>query len=323
MLLSICHLKPKGNFHFGTKEGWLEGTELFAHSDTLFSAICHNLLLLYGKSYLEEFLNNSAGNNNSINISSLFPSINEKLYFPVPKNQFPEDSDYRKINFIEFSIMKRCLNGEDLEVIINSGNKDYLTREQERKYWSSSITPRVSISNYTGTVSAESGGYFQFGQVQYDKEIGLFFLYKANGSLNEDKFKAAIRLLADEGLGGDRSVGKGFFEEPSFGSVDFPDIDNSDAYAILSLYHPVNLPIKYEDVDRSYYDIILRKGYMFSPYSQNLPRNAVRMFSEGSIFPQENFDFGKLVDVTPDGFNLHRVFRNGKALALPCKLEVK
>ena len=47
----------------------------------------------------------------------------------------------------------------------------------------------------------------------------------------------------------------------------------------------------------------------------------VRMFSEGSVFLASLE--GKLVDVTPQNFHRHRIYRSGISLSLPIKVQEK
>ena len=93
----------------------------------------------------------------------------------------------------------------------------------------------------------------------------------------------------------------------------YADIKNAEGncFCILSLWYPKDD----EQIGIKAYQTVLRKGWIFSMSSaKQMKRKTLRMFKEGSIFG--NQPKGKLVDVTPPGFDDHRVCRWGKALSV-------
>jgi len=317
MKYSICRFKPKSSFHLGTKEGWTEGTEKQIHSDTLFSAFCHNFLLLYGQKDLEEFLS-LYQQQPPVLFSSVLKRIDDKWLFPVPLNQFPNDPDLRKISLIDLESFNIAINGKSIEQTLAENKNSYFQDDWKNPKISTYTTPRVTISAFTNTVVTEGDGFYQIGQVSFDSSVELYFLYKLSEDFPESKFQAVMRLMADEGIGGDRSVGKGVFQYPEFDSVEINTPENPNAFVSLSLYFPAKLPI--QKIDTAFYNIISRKGYIYSPYEQNKLKKPCRMFTEASVFGNDTFDGGTLVDVTPDDFYLHKVYRYGIPLTIPCKL---
>ncbi len=87
----LIKLKPKGPYHIGEREGWLEGTKHHVPSDTLFSALGHCYLLLYGQKELDTLLTSFREKDPPFLISSAFPYFDQTLFFPVPKNQIPKE----------------------------------------------------------------------------------------------------------------------------------------------------------------------------------------------------------------------------------------
>ena len=57
------------------------------------------------------------------------------------------------------------------------------------------------------------------------------------------------------------------------------------------------------------YDLLARRGWVTSPEGGHLRRQTVRMFAEGSVFPGGGARPGRLVNVTPEAFAGHRVYR--------------
>ncbi len=317
MKYSICRFKPKSSFHLGTKEGWIEGSEKQIHSDTLFSAFCHCYVLLYGQKELEEFLR-SYDDAPPLILSSVYPLVEGRYLLPLPLNQFFDDPKKRGVQWLGVEDFSLALHGKSIEKNVEENQDCRNPLESKVKV---EATPRVTISAFTNTVTSEEGGFYQIGQVFFDESVELYFIYELSERFPESKFKAVLNLMADEGIGGDRSVGKGFFHYPTYETIEVPSPPEANARVVLSLYYPQTLPM--QDIDTAFYDFIVRAGYIFSPFEQHTKRKTVRMFTEASVFSDKCFDGGKLVDVTPNGFTLHRVYRYGVPLTMPCLLEVE
>lgn len=177
--------------------------------------------------------------------------------------------------------------------------------------------PRVALNrlnNHPGE------NFFHFGQVKYLENAGLFVLVNIKKKEWAKKVRALFNLLADEGLGGDRTCGKGLFYPPEFLLEEIPEISDANALYAVSTYFPQKQELV--GLEQSFYDLALRKGYLYSPVNKSYRRRSLRVFSEGSVFPGLNRR-GTLVDITPEIFKAHRVYRYGLLFSLPCKLEEK
>lgn len=316
MKLFACRSKPRAPLHLGEREEWREGSSPFIHSDTLFSAFCHSYLLLYGKEELSSLLQWFKNGNPPFLFSSIFPFWKETYYLPVPKNQIPKTKEAKKILFVEKKGFESLLKGESLEEV----RKTIKTISKKEKPWVLENVPRISLSRLSNH-PMEDGGLFHFGEVSYREDAGLFFLLHYNDAEWQKKVEATLRLLADEGIGGGRSVGKGAMRPPEFREIDLEIPEKADATLTLSLYFPSSQ--EREGLSEGFYELIERKGYIYSPYGQSLRRRAVRMFSEGSVFPSYPKRRGGLVDVTPKIFKHHPVYRYGFCFGIPCKMEEK
>lgn len=321
MRFKICKLKFKSSLHLGERENVREGTEVFIHSDTLFSAFCHSYLLLYGDKELEDLLARFIQGSELFRLSSAFPYWEDKLYFPVPKNQVPRNKKVKNIMFVEKTGFEQLLAGEQLEQIfekINTIPKQIDSPEAQEQEtptapWEDISVPRLELNRF----SSHPHRFFHLGEVYYRHNAGLFFLIDFREAGFEPKFKAALNLMAHEGIGGDRSTGKGLFSKPELSEIDF-QLAPQEGSITLSLYLPKEKEI--DRLDQGYYELIERKGYIYSPYCQNLRRKSVRMFTEGSVFDTNRS--GRLADVTPQKLQKHKVYRYGLFFPLPCKLEV-
>ena len=304
----------KSPLHLGERENIREGTDTFIHSDTLFSAFCHNYLLLYGKIKLELVLQKFLEDAPPFLISSAFPWWKDGFYFPIPKNQMPKGKKLKKILFVEKRGFEKLLSGERIEKII--GTFKTIPDEKSNKPWKTADVPRVGLSRLT---NHPGESYFHFGEVSYGKDSGLFFLIDFKDDALEREFKAAFNLMGDEGIGGDRSSGKGLFEKPQFEEIEF-NLPDTEGTVSLSLYYPQQDELT--DIRNGYYELRERKGYIYSPYGQSLRRKSLRMFSEGSVFPGGKK--GRIADLTPKAFeDKHRIYRYGLCFALPCELEAR
>src|SRR3989344_7493622 len=149
--MKLIKLKPKesGLFHIGEKG--LQSTEIIIHSDTLFSAICNNYRLIYGKDGLERFL----GQSEKLRLSSAFHYLDickegelqgTVLFLPKPFIRFKfdergellkedEPKTFKKIEFISLNVLKRWNKDQiisfDKKYIIDD---KYLIDKEEYSY---------------------------------------------------------------------------------------------------------------------------------------------------------------------------------------------
>jgi CRISPR-associated protein Csm4 len=320
MKFNLCRMKPKTPLHLGEREYWQEGSSAYIHSDTIFSAFCNGYGLLYGQDALNTVFLDKFKDNPIFTISSAFPYWEDVLYFPVPFNQFSQLKEVRKIQFVEKVGFERMLKGERLENIYQS-IKTIPGRIKPQYPWELENIPRVTL-NRRNNHPTEEGGFFHSGRVVYRKNAGLFFLVQFNDSTFQKLFQGVMNLMADEGFGGDRSVGSGLMEKPIFEQVDIDVPDSSNGNVILSLYFPKTGSKEFNQLDQSYYELLNRKGYIFSPQNKSYRRKSVRMFKEASLFPSDVKRKGELVDVCPEVYkDQHPVYRYGYFMGVPCNME--
>ena len=134
--------------------------------------------------------------------------------------------------------------------------------------------------------------------------------------------RAAFRLLADTGFGGERSRGWGRAEAPEFTEGILPGMilgarepasepPAAHAHWLLSLFTPGDADSV--DWNRGNYTLLARGGRVDS--SGELKKQ-LRMVAEGSVVHASAPPCGTAPDVAPDGF-AHPVFRAGFALSIP------
>ncbi|MCB9352685.1 MAG: type III-A CRISPR-associated RAMP protein Csm4 [Lewinellaceae bacterium] len=310
--IKIYKFHFQSGFHLDSQAYAYENSRWMIPSDTLFSAICHTYNLLYGKKALEALINHG---NPGISLSSCFPFKGSQYFFPVPMKDrnLPDLGDpalhkkLAKATLMPMESFAEDLRGKlDLKHwAISLESHSGLYQEVER--------PRVTIDRIT-----QRTNIFHFAETQYKEEAGLYFMVDYEEKTLEEKVKAALRLLGDEGIGSDSTVGKGQFvlKEDSL-SLEMPD--PGEHYVSLSLYNPSAQEIVNLDASRSHYKMIVRGGWI-SAGGRNLRRRSVRMLTEGSVIcykggkPPE----GNVPIVLEDDYGLgHPVYRYGKAFCLP------
>ncbi|WP_017323997.1 type III-A CRISPR-associated RAMP protein Csm4 [Synechococcus sp. PCC 7336] len=203
--------------------------------------------------------------------------------------------------------------------------------------------PKVSIDRTTRATNFYHTGYTQFAweagaeladvwEEDWNDEgirslAGLYFLLELpeESPELEEQLRQALMVLGEEGIGGERSSGAGRFRVAKswqlpehWQAVVEPKVE-ADRHALLSLFYQAGLQSSWLG-EEARYAIQERGGWIASPFSgRQLRRKRVRMFAEGSVFPQK--PEGQLADVTPEQFTLHPIYRNGIAVSLPVKLK--
>jgi CRISPR-associated protein Csm4 len=344
--------------HFGEVGIGIEETSERVRSDTLFSAWVSSYARLFD---VEELLNQfprpqqMSSQKPPFRLSSTFiyRRNGERYIYYLPKplefpEGYPEDDlkftkTYKKLNYLPLEVWQRWYQGDGFTL---EGDKRDLIAETEKKAdgteslhkagtfdygkaYKIHQTPKVAIDRTTRATNFYHTGFVQF-EWEQSKQSGLYFLlnFPEQDRKLEDKLHAALKLLGEEGLGGERSSGAGRFEveweEFPQDWQDVVDFAKPTHYALMSLFWELPLPKELLDAEgmldkTASYAIQERGGWIASPSSgRQLRRKMVRMFAEGSVFPIA--PSGKLADVTPDKFKQHKIYRSGISLSLPVTL---
>lgn len=331
------------------------GNELiqgYAHSDTIFSALINTLAEIKYElkqyTWLDSFLNYQTDTLNIPFTLSSFGFVDRakrahKYYLPkpffIPKNSVSRDdtmafgNDFKKRKYISLGSYLKICRGEKLDL------EELLDEEKSGFYIENPVMQNV---NDRLTAQAE---IYTTGLSYFNENINPYIIV----DLNEDQcsfeeFKTFFLLVGKNGLGGRRTSGKGIFtftdydwfcidlETKSQQRAKNPCFDDQKTqawkqfykifnisqcdnpyYYLFSLFFPANPTIHSATIA---HDLVQRKGWIFSTSSSlQLKRKTCFMFAEGSVFnarPQ-----GKLVNITPDEFTDHNVFRSGLPLYMP------
>jgi CRISPR-associated protein Csm4 len=336
--------------HFGEVGIGLEKTSDRIRSDSLFSAWVSSYARLFQKQGIEELLQLFPTEKQPqlippFRISSTFIHrqvgkdtiyyLPRPLKFPInyPDEDIEFFKTYKKLNYLPLNIWERWYQGTGFDQ--NADANELITYTKKGKsdgdlhksgtfnYKEASKfhqLPKIAIDRNTRATNIYHTGFVQFAWEE--NPAGLYFLLQLSpeGEKLSQKLQAALHLLGEEGIGGERSSGAGRF---TVNWLNLPEnwqkIVNFSAgnhHTLMSLFWEDE--ISSDIIKNSSYELQERGGWIAE---SQLRRQMVRMFSEGSVFPTP--PQGKLVDVTPAEFTKHRIYRSGISLSLPIKVQEK
>jgi CRISPR-associated protein Csm4 len=324
MKAKVIKLKFTSPFHLNPPRDSLEKTETVIQSDMLVSAlaVCH--IKLYGDFCTDFF-------SQKLRVSSLFPFHDKSLFFPVPLFDFWEGKADRerlkklgKLKYLEASLWRKVIAGERLKEkqVYPSGMFGVDSEEKAEEisqFFSEEELQRLWVGRDP----------FHFSQVRLAEKGGLFFLYHVDPEI-ETQFKASLRLLADEGLGSDRTVGKGLFEiQEEKTDFQLPPVDSSASHILsLSFFIPSDKDFKDIRFDDSYYLLQHKRGWYNTHRVLSLKKKGIFGFAEGSVFKSDQMPTGKKVTLLKKdemgkifpNVPVFDVLRSGFLFGLPVKV---
>lgn len=331
----IARLRPVGPWRFGPTSGARDQVDRIYHSDSLYSAITSAMDRL-GR--LEEWLAVTAESPGAqVRLSSCFPWQRNTLFVAPPRSIWPpapspkvrwQGPQFVPATLVSALISDKTLN-EDQWAVDGSSECLVPTDRPLAGPFRVALRTGAAVDRVTGTVEPHATACLEFAQ-----DAGLWFAAEFDGDEAHERWsdalKAAIRILADSGFGGERSRGWGRAEQPEFMDGSLPDLllprgaendgngDGEHGWWLLSLFSP-------SDADRvewqrGWYSVILRGGRVESPAGWGAMKKLSRMVTEGSVLISGEPLRGAAVNVAPDRF-AHPVFRSGLAVAVPVPLK--
>lgn len=300
-------------------------------------------------------------------LTSMFPYAGRKdmepIYFlPIPSGTQPKDKDdadykkFKRISYLSTMVFSKLANRElDIANTINIQGSLLHEDELPRLPESTNVATKVGgvqrslppwltderdqpnrLLHYEDTLPhvsldrlTSASNLYHVGETAYAPGCGLYFLANVADS-DVDRFKLAIQIAGENGIGGRRSTGRGQF------TPIIEDIGKSDAAAELiklvaehtrSSSNWLNLgllaPAGADELgklltDEPSYRLLQRRGWVDSAEARMRGRRgrSVTMFAPGATFAYK--PSGALVEVTPDQVTPgqdggHSVYRYGCA----------
>lgn len=337
-------LHNQASFHFGDATGDLK---ICFSSDQLVSALVNNVALIYGSDKAELFI--SKMKEGEIKFSSLhygldfLPKTREEERFsipflPRPKIDFITEADpsgfkkMKKVVYVSHKLYQylsqKCTHydeGKEVDVerpIAVIGSRFALLKEElngidldEQALTSSpflrvNTNPRVEVGRFV----QQADNYFTqedlmiyFTETEhYLIQPYMYFYY--TGELPK-YVRAAIHLLSDEGIGGKRSLGRGFFKKVEWQKENDRLLNTGSLYINLSAYFPQR-----DELASLYsYELEKRNGYVYSLGGRTVRKKSVMVVREGSLLTSKVV--GEVIDIRPKGFK-HPVCLNGMPILI-------
>ncbi|MCS6775370.1 MAG: type III-A CRISPR-associated RAMP protein Csm4 [Chloroherpetonaceae bacterium] len=327
-MATLLTLIARGPWHLGKRGVGMEEVEVVLNADTLFSALCHAWLALYGS--LSDLLRGFEEGDPPFLISSGFPydGRTRVWYPPAPlaRPSLPEGVEPKKIKkarFLPFDLWDRMRRGEQPDLSGFDTAEGFLmpVSHGDRKAQCHvpcrvEPVPHVALDR----VSSRSNLYFT-GQLFFQPECGFGVLIEFRRDEWRDRVLRALEWLGETGIGGERTSGCGIFcvrEE----TIALEPVES--AYRILlSPYNPRDVSeLAAWDLERSHYQFLVRRGYADVPGDRDPRRRSLRMFAEGSVLrlaEGPRVACGRLINLAPEGFTRHPIYRYGYAFAVEWK----
>ena len=219
-------------------------------------------------------------------------------------NEFFHSVDFLK----DFSLI-----GNEFLIMKNELKSEIIDRISNISFYKKSDTVRVNVARF-----GEDSTPFDQSEINFcDTEIKMLddekiklkmFLYFPEDIETNNKWNAAKQLFAEEGIGGKRNLGKGWFEKIETSEISFNLQQNPKIYLLLSNL----IPQKEELKNILSYNTGTDDGFITFGYASTLKKDAVFYLKEGSVIDSEIF--GKII---PQKFNDKTIYRYGKAFLLP------
>lgn len=336
MQYKIFKLKFETPVHFGSEKVGtsLEKVTNICRSDTLFSAMCQEIMKIEDEIKLLDFVD--WVDDGDLVFSSLLPYRDNELFLPKPcllleRNNKTDDTEdiassikkkkMKKLEFISINDFSRYID------CLKSG-KSFEYDEEKYVFYKTETTAKVSL-NRNG--DSNDNNIYYVANTYFISGCGLYVIVKYKEQEQIEFFEKILDSLGFSGIGGKRSSGYGKFniEKEMYSAVDgyeeekliFELLETNGDYNIaLSVVSPTEAEIENNDFDKAYYKLISRDGFVYSTeYTDEntlVKRKSLSMFKEGSCFPFEIE--GEVKDVSDNG--KHPVYKNGKMLKIGVKL---
>lgn len=227
----VVKLRPSGPWRIGPDSGARNRVDVIYHSDTLYSAVTAAMSRL---GWLEEWLEATARTASpAVSFSSCFPYLGDVLFIVPPRTVWPPASPstraerirWRSARFVPLSVVQSVLDGKRLDENQWSvdGPSDCLVPAGQPGPFRTAVRSSAAVDRLTGTSERHSVACLEFRS-----DSGLWTVVSfADETAQEhwsERVKAAFRLLADSGFGGERSRGWGRSEAPDFIDGMLPDL---------------------------------------------------------------------------------------------------
>lgn len=292
MATRLFFLKPESPFHLQTGGGDHESVDLYPRSDTLSSS------LLYW--WFRQFKNvEGFPEKLPYRVSSIFPAIcrgNEiKRLYPKPSDLTINTKKHnhkliKRVQWFDEELFERWRAGNDIQDILPAySNSPHLKRSgkvlvlnPEKDFGSGALLKTDARTRVVLDRVFQASTPFHFVQVCHAEDISLWFLAEIEPAF-ETQFLSILRLLGDEGIGADRTVGMGMYALESWQDFSL-NINGEKKFFNLGVYNPNPDEVKRIKWEDSSYHLETRGGWVTGT---SLRRKPLSCITESSIMLSE------------------------------------
>ena len=306
-IVKLCFTAP---VHLG--EGLLESAGKTLCADTLFSALCHEILLCEGESALNALV--SAAKRGDFRISDAFPFSGAVYYLPRPACTVQSETEnadasagkhFKKLRFLPVTALRTYLDGA------LSAEEAIAYHDAVKEIGEEFLQTNVRVPEDP----AQDSDPYYVGGFRFRPGCGLWLLLCAENPQQMERYLALFSALGYSGIGGERSSGFGRFqmqaEELPAPLADLIQGGGSGILMSLSVCLPGDDELEAAVSDAGYM-LIRRSGFVASETYAQKPqkKNDLLMFAAGSCFRRPFC--GDIYDVSVNGS--HPVYRYGLPL---------
>jgi len=227
----VVKLRPSGPWRIGPDSGARNRVDVIYHSDSLYSAVTAAMARL---GWLEDWLDATARNGApAVSFSSCFPYLDDIVFVVPPRTIWPPASPsakaarvrWKSARFVPLTVVQSILAGRRLDENQWSvdGTSDCLVPSGSPGPFRTAVRWNAGVDRVTGASERHSTACIEFRAGS-----GLWTVVSFQDEAAETRWsgpvKAAFRLLADTGFGGERSRGWGRSEAPEFTEGMLPDL---------------------------------------------------------------------------------------------------
>ena len=328
-------LRPEGPWRIGPDSGDREQTGRILHSDTLYSAVTQAMAEL---GHLDAWIDATVWQlPAAVRFGSCFPWLGDTYFVPPPRTLWPPKNASPKLRwkgarFIPLDAVRALIGGEPLQEdrwAIDAAS-ECLVPVDRAGPCRPALRSRAAVDRLTGLTAVHKTAALEFGPDAGMWTLAVFRDAEAKAAW-QGPVEAAFRLLADTGVGGERSQGWGRSAAPEFSEVAFPEwivevpeiepFDEAETdpdtepngWWLLSLFNPAITDSI--DWNGGNYEIQARGGRVESKAAWGAEKKLLRMVVEGSVLKGPEAPAGGSRNVAPEGFP-HPVIRFGAAVSI-------
>ena len=227
----VVRLRPTGPWRVGPDSGARNRVDSIYHSDSVYAAVTAAMARL---GVFEEWLDSTArGGEPAVSFSSCFPFLDEIGFVVPPRTIWPPQSPslmgarvrWKSARFVPLTMVQSLVAGvrPDENAWSMDGPSECLVPAGRLGPFRTAVRFSAAVDRLSGSSERHS-----IACLEFRAGAGLWLVAAFHDepawSRWRDPVKAAFRLLADSGFGGERSRGWGRSEAPEFTEGTLPEL---------------------------------------------------------------------------------------------------